>query len=83
MMVWCGVRTVVLLVRLVSFAYSRQFAAVDVHRVHGPGILVQIQFDCLGFNFAESLNDESSIILSAGATSASAEVISKAENSSA
>ena len=65
MWVGCGVRTVVLLVRLVSFAYSRQFAAVDVHRVHG-GILVQIQFDCLGFN-AESLNDESSIILTAAA----------------
>ena len=51
MWVGCGVRTVVLLVRLVSFAYSRQFAAVDVHRgVHGWGIVVQIQFDCLGFN---------------------------------
>ena len=45
-MVGCGVRTVVLLIRLVGLAYRRQFAAVYVHRVHG-GILVQIQFDCL------------------------------------
>ena len=46
MVVWCGVRTVVLLVRLVSFAYRRQFAAVYVHRRHGR-ILVQIQFEAL------------------------------------
>lgn len=36
-----GVRTVVLLVRLVGVAYSRQFAAGS------DRVLVQIQFDCL------------------------------------
>ena len=37
----CGVRTVVLLVRLVGLAYSRQFVAVLL----AGRILVQIQFD--------------------------------------
>ena len=43
MVVWCGVRTVVLLVRLVSLAYRRYFAALKVHR----RILVQIQFEAV------------------------------------
>ena len=38
-----GVRTVVLLVRLVGLAYRRQFGAVEVHRV-----LVKIQLGGLG-----------------------------------
>ena len=58
----CGVRTVVLLVRLVSFAYRRQFAAVDVH-----GIFVQIQFEAGNLKFSLNIDEGKNVCVDCSA----------------